>query len=143
MIDYIHLLKAHDDPRNSEQPPAFDRRAAESRFTKMAEEIVSDFPGSGLETGGAIQDASFHGQIFVAIGGKFALIRVSNFGSLVTFFGDDEDCVSPEARNRLLAKFLAHGYTFIPPDALSAPYDGANPGVSGFRDWGCRYFEWI
>ena len=61
MTDYLQLLKSHDDPRHGEQPPGFDRYAAEARFAKMAEEIVSAFPGSRFETGVEIQDASFHG----------------------------------------------------------------------------------
>ncbi len=143
MTDYLQLLKSHDDPRHSEHPRGFDRAAAEVRFTKMAREILSAFPGSRLETGTEIQDASFHGQIFVASAGRFALVRVSNFGGFVTFFGDDDDCLSAEAAERLQGVFAAHGYTFIPPEVLSAPYDGTCPGVSGFPDWGYRYFEWI
>ena len=143
MTDYLQLLKAHDDARHSEQPSGFDRHSAEARFTKMAKEIISAFPGSRYETGVEIQDASFHGQIFIASAGRFALIRVSNFGSFVTFFGDDDDCLTDDARDRLLGTFMAHGYTFVPPHALSVPYDGACRGVSGFRDWGYRFFEWI
>ena len=142
MPDYLKLLKAHDDPLQSEYPSGFDYPIAKVQFIKMAEEIVSAFPGSRFETGMEIQDASFHGQIFIVSSGKFALVRVSNFGHFVTFF-DDDDCLATEARDRLLGTFAAHGYTFIPPDVLSTPYDGACRGVSGFRDWGYRYFEWI
>ncbi len=101
MPDYLRLLKAHDDPQHSEHPPGFDYVAAEARFVMMAEEIVSLFPGSRFETGTAIQDASFHGQIFVASAGRFALVRVSNFGRFVTFSGDDADCLSTESHDRL------------------------------------------
>ena len=105
MTDYLQLLKSHDDPRHGEQPPGFDRYAAEARFAKMAEEIVSAFPGSRFETGVEIQDASFHGQIFIASAGRFALIRVSNFGGFVTFCGNDDDCLTTEARDGLLDTF--------------------------------------
>lgn len=144
MIDYLQLLRAHDDPRPqySEHPPGFDHSTAEACFTKMAEVIVAAYPGSRFETGAEIQDASFHGQIFVASTDKFALVRVSNFGGFVTF-EDDDDCLTIEAREGLLGTFAAHGYTFIPPVILAEPYDGACPGVSGFRNWGYRYFEWI
>lgn len=141
MPDYLQLLKAHDDARHSEHPQGFDYSVAEARFTKMAEEIVSVFPGSRFETGALIQDASFHGQIFVATGGGFALVRVSNFGGFVTFFDDDR--LTAETRDSLLGVFAAHGYTFIPPDVLATPYDGACSGVSGFPNWSYRYFEWI
>lgn len=132
----LQLFKAHDDPRHSEHPPSFDFAAAEVRFTKMAEEILTAFPGSRFETGVEIQDASFHGQIFVASAGRFALVRVSNFGGFVTFFGDDDDCLGAKARERLLGVFAKHGYTFLPPEALAlalaSPYDGTCPRVSGF-----------
>ena len=75
--------------------------------------------------------------------GRFTVIRVSNFGGFVTFCGNDDDFLTTEARDGLLDTFAAHGYTFIPSDALSAPYDGGCRGVSGFRDWGYRFFEWI
>ena len=143
MTDYLQLLKTHDDPRNSEQPRGFDRDAAEARFTKMAEEIIAAFPGSRFETGMEIQDASFHGQMFIASAGRFAPVRVSSLGGFVAFCGDDDDCLTAEARGGLLGTFAAHGYTFIPQDVLSAAYDGACRGVSGFRDWGYRFSEWI
>ena len=143
MTDYLQLLKEYDDPQHSEHPAGFDYAAAEARFSMMAEEILSAFPGSRFETGAEIQDASFHGQIFVASAGRFALIRTSNFGGFVTFFGDDDNCLSTDAMEKLLGTFAKHGYKFIPTEALSTPYDNACLGVSGFRDWGDRYFEWI
>jgi hypothetical protein len=142
MTDYTSLLKVHDDPRNAEWPPGFDLSAAETKFTKMAKEIVAAFPGSHFETGTAIQDASFHGQIFVALAGDFASLRVSNFGSLATVT-DEDDCLDAVSRSRLLDTLAAHGYTFIPADILDQPYDGTNPGVTGFRTWWCRYFDWL
>jgi hypothetical protein len=143
MVDYIAFFKAHDDPVYSEEPPSFDRDAAEARFTKMATAIVREFPGSRFETGVEIQDASFHGQVFVTSSGKSALIRVSNFGGFVTFFGGDYDGLGTDTRDKLLVTFAEIGYTFIPPDVLLAPYDGECRGVSGFRDWRYRFFEWI
>jgi hypothetical protein len=143
MTDYLQLLKSYDDAHCAEYPSVFDLATAEARFTKMAVEIVAAFPGSRFETGAEIQDASFHGQIFIASSSRFALVRVSNFGGFVTFFGDDDDCLTTDEHDRLLRIFATHGYRFIPPDVLSAPYDGACPGSSGFPDWGYRYFEWI
>lgn len=142
MTDFVQLLKSHDDPRHAEQPPGFDRVAAESRFRKLAEEVLHAFSGSRFETGAEIQDASFHGSIEVAMGGRFARICASNFDRFIAFYGSDDDCLTPEARARLLAMFAAHGYTFIPIEVLAMPYDGANPGVTGFTTWGHRYFSW-
>jgi hypothetical protein len=36
-----------------------------------------------------------------------------------------------------------HGYVYVPSRVLEMPYDGKNTGVSGFRDWGERFFDWI
>ncbi len=141
--DYLRLLKSHDDTEYVEYPAGFDYALAESQFAVMAEEIASLFPGSRFETGVEIQDASFHGQIYVALAEQLTLVRVSNFGRFVSFCGGDYDCLPAVARDRLLQVFAAHGYTFIPPEVLDMPCDGVATGVSGFKTWGHRFFEWI
>lgn len=144
MQDYLKLLQDHDHARWCEYPPFFDLRAAETRFIGMAEELVTAFPGTKYETGAEIQDASFHGQVFLEFEGFAILIRASNFGRFITFFDDEEHLLLPEETHRgLLELFIRHGYQFIPPDLLSTPYTGKCKGVSGFRDWGYRYFEWL
>lgn len=142
MTDYLQLLKSHDDAEYVEYPAGFDYALAESQFAVMAEEVASLFPGSRFETGTEIQDASFHGQVYVALAGRIALVRVSNFGNFVTFF-DDDDCLTPAAADRLLNVFAAHGYTFIPRDVLATPYDGTCSDAFGFRTWAYRFFEWL
>ncbi|HCN28541.1 MAG TPA: hypothetical protein DIT64_07185 [Verrucomicrobiales bacterium] len=142
--DYLKLLEEHDHTRRCEYPPSFDLKAAEERFAHLAEELIAAYPGSTFETGAAIQDASFHGQIFLAFEGLTILIRASNFGRFITFFDEEEHMLLPdETRCWLLELFIKHGYRFIPPEVLSMPYTGECKGVSGFRDWGYRYFEWI
>lgn len=142
--DYLQLLEEHDHPRRCEYPPSFDLKAAEERFTQLAEELIAAYPGSTFETGAAIQDASFHGQVFLAYEGLSVLIRVSNFGRFVSFCDDEDHLLLPqEALCQLLELFNKQGYRFIPPEVLSMPYTGECKGVSGFRDWGYRYFEWI
>lgn len=48
-----------------------------------------------------------------------------------------------------LALFRRHdlcarlGYVFVPTEYAELPYDGANPGVTGIRDWWIRYFDWV
>ena len=74
--DYLKLLEEHDHTRRCEYPPSFDLKAAEERFAHLAEELIAAYPGSTFETGAAIQDASFHGQIFLAFEGLTILIRL-------------------------------------------------------------------
>ncbi len=139
MTDYLQLLKSHDDAEYVESPPGFDYDVAEAQFSVMANEVVSAFPGSRFETGTEIQDASFHGQIYVALEGRIALVRVSNFGNFVTFV-DDDACLTSAAADRLLNVFAAHGYTFIPRDVLATQYDGTCNDAFGFRTRACRFF---
>jgi hypothetical protein len=144
MHDYLQVLQEHDDAQRCEHPRSFDLQAAEERFIRMAEELVAAYPGTKFETGAAIQDASFHGQVILVVEGLSVLIRVSNFGRFISFLDDEDHLLLPEETLRqLLNLFIQHGYQFIPPEVLSSPYTGKCKGVSGFRDWGYRYFEWI
>ena len=36
-----------------------------------------------------------------------------------------------------------HDYVCVPSRILDCPYDGENPGASGFSTWGRRFFDWI
>jgi hypothetical protein len=142
--DYLPLLRAHDDADHAEAPRGFDRREAERRFVRLAEEMVAAFPESTFETGSAIQDASFHGEVRLVLGRgcrEHALVRASNFGSFVAI-EDEGRSLGREERQWLLVLFEAHGYTFIPEKVLTQPYDGDHPDLTG-RDWWERYFEWL
>ncbi|HYF37905.1 MAG TPA: hypothetical protein VD994_21565 [Prosthecobacter sp.] len=145
MTDDLQLLRDADDPRRAEAPSGFDRRAAEARFAKMAEMIVAAFPESTFETGKAVQDAAFHGQVRLVLGRgcqEHALIRASNFGGFVAIH-DDAHSLSREQRHWLLTLFPDQGYTFIPEKVLALPYDGGNPDLRALPDWWERYFEWL
>ncbi|MEZ5384873.1 MAG: hypothetical protein R3F13_05105 [Prosthecobacter sp.] len=144
MQDYLQLFQEYDHAWRCEFPPSFDLIAAEERFTLLAKELVTAYPGTKFETGSTIQDASFHGQVFLAFEGLTILIRASNFGRFITFFDEEDHMLLPdETRCCLLELFIKHRYRFVPPEVLSMPYTGKCKGVSGFRDWGYRYFEYI
>lgn len=145
--EFMKLLRANDDPTYSEARPGFDRAAAESRFVKFSKHLNSALgvectPESGL----MIQDASHHGDIRPPeslLKESFALgVRVSNFGRFCTVYNDDSVVKSdiPATIKRVASE---HGYVYIPSRVLEMPYDGENPGISGFRDWGERFFDWI
>lgn len=103
------------------------------------------------ESGRAILDASFHAQIslprpLLSEKGRdlnyILRLRVSNFGDLATVY-DDDTMLEPAALAIIRQALEEHGYVYVSTALLLEPYTGQNPGVSGFRDWGMRYFDWI
>lgn len=103
------------------------------------------------ESSRAIQDASFHGQVLLprsllTEAGRslnyVVRLRVSNFGSLATVY-DDDTMVQEQVLASMRQTLEEQGYIYVPSDLLAEPYTGKNPGVSGFRNWGLRYFDWI
>ena len=153
-MDYMDLLQRHDDPKHWEYPPGFDDIAASARFDKCAD-ALSIAIGSPLrsETGSAIQDASFHSQIFASVGDdRYAMIRFSNFGDMVSvgtcYFGemapdDADEPIPPTMLKTIVAVLEKEGYVYVPPEVLMQRYTGKNPGVTGIRDWWIRYFDWV
>jgi hypothetical protein len=153
-MDYAKLLQQHDDPKHWEYPPGFDYNAATRRFAKCAEAlaVALGIPVKS-ETGSAIQDASFHSQVFVPVGDeRYAMVRFSNFGDMVSvgtcYFGamapdDADEPIPPALLNAIVEMLEKEGYVYVPPDVLMQPYTGKNPGVTGIRDWWIRYFDWV
>lgn len=147
-MDYMDLLRRHDDPTHWDLPDNFDYESARARVEKFAAALASAFGflrrlGSGqhleLETGSLIQDASFHSQILIPI--PQPGIRFSNFGDMVSVW--DEKSVSPELLQTIRNLCDQLGYVYVPEDILKQPYTGSNPGVSGIPDWWTRYFNWL
>jgi uncharacterized protein (TIGR02996 family) len=137
------LLQQHDDPRNGEHPPGFDHRAAIQQFTIFATALASTLRVSlRPETDSAIQDASFHGQLFIPLGEeRYAVIRVSTFGNMATISEDEP--VAPELLQTVIGLLKKHGYVYVPAGVLEQPYTGKNPGVTGISTWWIRYFDWL
>lgn len=72
-----------------------------------------------------------------------AWLRVSNFGNFATVYCSSETEIVPRYLNVIKLVMHKHGYIYIPPDILSEPYTGANQGVTGIKNWGIRYFDWV
>jgi hypothetical protein len=153
-MDYTKLLQQHDDAKNWEYPLGFDYHAATTRFAKCAEALSTalGIPGKS-ETGSAIQDASFHSQIFVPLTDeRYAMVRFSNFGDMVSvgtcYFGEmapdrNDEPIPAAVLNTIVEVLEKEGYVYVPPEVLMQPYTGKNPGVTGIRDWWIRYFDWV
>lgn len=142
-MDFVAILKKYDDPRYWEYPPGFDYTAATQRFEKFADSLSSTM-GFRIEseTGGMIQDASFHSQIFLPLeNDNQAVIRFSNFGDMVTV--SEEEPVPPETLRTVVALLVSQGYVYVPAEVLLQAYTGKNPGVDGIHTWWVRYFDWV
>jgi hypothetical protein len=141
-MDYMELLRRHDDPVCWMEPPNFDYESASLRFLEFARELSSalNVPVR-TETGYLLQDAIYHSEVFIpAQEGRPASIRFSRFGDMVTVMGSEQ---IPEEWLTIIQKLLQkHGYVYVPVDVLQQPYTGNNPGVDGFPDWLSRYFGW-
>jgi hypothetical protein len=131
-----------DCPTSDREPSQFPR---DPHYDRLRERTLF------YETGMDIQDASFHGQILLpyslltedAVNESYLIrLRASNFGHLVTLY-DDDTLIRPEALATIISVLEELGYTYVPTVVLNEPYLGKNPGVSGFRTWGMRYFDWI
>jgi len=144
--DYLELLKSADSAIYTERLPGFNRKKADAKFNDFVKALERRLSCAlpDKENCIDIQDASFHGMVFLPY--EFlteeyrASVRVSNFGNFATVYDADE-VVQPRILaiiKELLAEF---GYIYIPTEMLNEPYTGQNP-VIGFRTWGDRYFDW-
>ena len=145
-MDYWQLLREHDDPICWEYPSGFDYGLATAKFEVFSKERSLSL-GLPLktETGSHIQDASFHSQIYVPqADDRYAQVRFSNFGNMVSVFDVFEDQPVTENMLEIIKKLLEkHGYIYVPASILGQPYTGRNPGVTGIRNWGIRFFDWV
>ena len=141
------LLIRLDDSERAEAPAVWDRPAAEARFVALATTLEQrlGYP-CPYETGFLIQDANFHGQLFlpreILIREETVSLRASNFDRLAAIC-DDEAVVQPQALATIVATLTEHGYTYVPRGVLMAGYSGKNSGVDGFTTWMRRFFDWV
>ena len=136
--ELLQLFGRLDDPKWWEAPPGFDRTKATQRVRSFVSELNADLAEPAtVETGPAIQDASFHSQVELP-GGR---LRFSSFGDMVAFTPDHEVPTELVKLVGLLAP--RHGYRLIPTEVLELPYTGRNPGVTGIATWWSRFFDWV
>src|SRR5689334_13202599 len=123
--EYLAVMIENDFPNHAEFPHGFNYKAAEKRFRNTVSEIEGTL-GQALvtQTLGEIQDASFHGELFLPseflAEGCSACIRFSNFGNFVSVYtdytGDSE--IKPEVKNRTVSILEKNGYMFLPGTSL-------------------------
>jgi hypothetical protein len=146
----LALLVAADDPIYSEMPGGFEAKSFERRLERFAafaasvqEALGSDCPA---ETWPRVQDASFVGDVSIPprllATDEVARVVVSHFGDFAAM-SDGDGLVSPETLAMIKSVVEEHEYVWMPGEVLNRPYTGANRGVSGFRTWRDRYFDWI
>jgi hypothetical protein len=142
-MDFLKLLRQHDDPIRWERPPGFDAGVAAERFARFVEDLSARLSVAvRSEAGVFVQDASFHSQAFLPLpGGPPAQIRFSNFGDMASVSEDER---VPEPTMAAVVELLArHGYVYVPAEVLDQPYTGNNAGVTGIKTWWIRYFDWV
>jgi hypothetical protein len=142
-MDYLAILRQHDDQVHWEYPPNLDYAGAVTKFKRFATSLAEALRAPlRTETESYIQDASFHSQIFVPLpDGGFTLIRFSNFGDMVTI-GEDQP-VPENVREIVLNLFEKFGYVYIPADVLEQAYTARDPKISCIRTWWIRFFDWL
>ncbi|MCA1596483.1 MAG: hypothetical protein LC772_08685 [Chloroflexi bacterium] len=154
-MNYEELFRQHDDPIQWEYPQDFDYAACCARFAAFVSDLSASL-GSvpEVETGVDIQDASFHSEVCIPLSdGRRLVVRFSNFGDMVTIvvfskvgdmeFLDADGPVPPVITTHILELLARHRYVYVSAEALSGPYTGANPGVTGIATWWIRYFDWV
>ncbi len=143
--EYLDLFISLDDQTHWEFPESFQYYAAERKFLALAEDVEQMLGEKcTIEYHSAIQDASFHAQLFVPrsclLEYYFTKLRVSNFGSLATLYDTDE-FVKPACLSKIEEALKRHNYLYVPSWILREPYDDNK--IIGIPNWGVRYFDWL
>lgn len=150
-------MREADDPDRTEVPADYHEARLNRRFKRFARALSSTFSTRcrfDTRRNGAIQDATFFGEVTMPAGGDLAIVvKVSSFAELASVFVrhrnrllerenyDDALRARLEVVGRLLAE---HGYVLIPDEAWRVPYDGRNHyflQVGG--SWGHRFFSYV
>jgi hypothetical protein len=143
----VSVLRGFDDPAHAEAPADFDYVEAKQRFLELAQ-AVNRLVGAecDVDVWPGIQDASHHGEIVLPSSAttapERAVIRVSNFGGLATFFDETNDVVKPDLLPRLIRVIERAGYRYVAPALLARRYDGRLPR-DRIPTWGTRYFDYL
>lgn len=143
--EYLDFFISLDDQTHWYFPEGFSYRPAERKFLALVKDIEEALgEDCSIEYHDAIQDASFHAQLYVPESCKLEdyviQLRVSNFGSLATLY-DADDMVKPACADKIKEVLKRHGYIYIPSWILREPYDDKKN--SDIPNWGVRYFDWL
>ncbi|MEU3355170.1 hypothetical protein [Streptomyces sp. NPDC037389] len=147
------ILRELDDPQAIDSPGGDARQAASCLFeglVRLLEERFQCF----CEVDRGVQDASFHGAVVLPSAatrsGEQVIVRLSNFGSLITagaggLARDGAQAVErlhEEDRDQIAAVSAELGCIYVPGHVLRERYDGGN-----LEDWQTmwwhRYFDYM
>ena len=135
----LKLFHSLDDHNYIEYPKGFDRKAAEEKFQLFVKRLQKQTKMSlSIETGSYIQDASYHSLIRFDYNNQ---LRFSNFGEMVTIF--EEVPIDKKLYSIIQNLITEFRYTYIPEDYIYSNYDAKSLGVSDFKDWSDRFFDWV
>jgi hypothetical protein len=155
------LLRSLDDPEHLQFPPGYDHSQARSRFNQLVDRLDAAFT-CACRADRHVQDASHHGSIEVpaqatATGSRLVIV-VSNFGGLAVVTIDNPgtwtqaeltEALHPDDAIRTKAALEDLGYTIVPEEPLSRPYDGASRWFERFYSnenpptWWIRFFDYL
>lgn len=156
MYDDDHLrsvLRELDDPESIEFPRDQARRTAPCRFEQLVRLLEERFR-CVCEVDRGVRDASFRGEIVVpstaARSGQRVIVRLSNFGSLITAGAGGQardsslavERLHEEDRDRIAAASAGLGCTYVPGHLLRERYDGGNLEYWQTM-WWHRYFDYM
>lgn len=149
------LLEAADDPVEVEMPASTGD--ADDEYEQLHGRVLrtmrtlADELGLELERDGCVQDATHHDELALYavdparpnVRHTRLSIRFSNFGDLATATTFGRPMVEGVEMAAIGALLARQGWTYVPAEALEAPYDGTHPG---FREagttWWDRYFDY-
>ncbi|MGW7351778.1 hypothetical protein [Streptomyces sp. NPDC054784] len=149
----VEILQGFDEPDSREFPAQFSHSRYRDAFLRLAQAIQETFDAPcTIDT--RVQDASHHGDIAIPAGstvsGKSLIIRVSNFGSLVTVGAgglarDSADAVSSLSASdeeRILRVAMSLGFRVISGSTLRQRYTGLTEMDDWQSTWWYRFFDY-
>lgn len=150
----LEVLRSLDEPNSLEFPHGFSYLIYQSRFNALAVAIGEVF-GSPCTPDREVQDASFHGDIVIPAeiteSRERVIIRVSNFGSLVTVSAGGlardstlaVEALHEEDRERIERVASSLGYRLISGNVLRQNYDGPTALDDWQSTWWHRFFDYM
>ncbi len=138
-INYHIILERHDDPKNINSPPEFDRSFALTKAKRLVDslEIALNFRPILDDS---IQDGTHYAEVNlwpVLASESHGTIRLSKFGDLATII--DENKIEHSKVGDVIQILQKNEFAYIPASILEKPYDGK---IRGIKCWMTRYFHY-